>query len=132
MKHALCLATLVVSLSLSAAASVNVIVTAPINNSQVNSPFNVVANATSSYSIVGWHIYLDGNDVYSGGQTNSINAPITAGVGTHQLVTRAWDSTGAYGSVYEEITVTSGCGGGGGGGGGGGLPVPPQIGRAHV
>ena len=41
-------------------------------------------------------------------QTNSINAPITASVGTHQVVTRAWDSTGAYGSVYEEITVNSG------------------------
>ena len=123
MKHALCLATLVVSLSLSAAASVNVVVTAPLNNSQVSSPFNVVANATSSYSIVGWHIYLDGNDVYSGGQTNSINAPITASVGTHQVVTRAWDSTGAYGSVYQQITVSSG--GGGGGGGGGGLPTPP-------
>jgi hypothetical protein len=125
LKRVFLLAVVCVSLSLAALAAVNVTVVTPTNNNQVGSPFNVVANATSSYTIVGWHIYLDGNNVYSGGQTNSITAPITAGVGNHQVVTRAWDSSGNYGSVYQQITVTSG-GGGGGGGGGNGLPTPPQ------
>ena len=125
MKRVFLLAVVCVSLSLAALAAVNVTVVTPINNSQVGSPFNVVAHATSSYTIVGWHIYLDGNDVYSGGQTTSITAPITAGAGNHQVVTRAWDSSGTYGSVYQQITVTSG-GGGGDGGGGNGLPTPPQ------
>ncbi|MGC2109407.1 MAG: hypothetical protein WA655_07810 [Candidatus Korobacteraceae bacterium] len=123
MKHLLWLSSVVVSLCLSAVAAVNVTVTAPVNNSQVGSPFNVAANATSSYHITGWHIYVDGNNVYSGGATNSINATINAAAGNHQVVTRAWDSSGAYGSVYQAITVSTG---GGGGGGGNGLPSPPS------
>ena len=105
-----------------AAAAVSVTVTAPGNGSQLGSPFTLSANASSHYTITGWHIYVDGNNVYSGGQTNSINATVNASPGTHQVVTRAWDSSGAYGTVTEQITVTSG---GGGGGGGGGLPSPP-------
>ncbi len=122
MKRVLVLAVVCTSMSL-AALAVNVTVTSPANNAQVSSPFNVIANATSSYPIVGWHIYLDGNDVFSAGQTGSINATINANAGNHQVVTRAWDSSGAYGSVYQTITVT---GGGGGGGGNNGLPTPPS------
>src|SRR5579875_1028664 len=97
---------------------VTVTVTSPPNNSQVSSPFTLTANASSNYPIVGWQVYLDGNSVYSAGSTNSINTSINASQGNHQLVTRAWDSTGAYGSVYEQITVN-------GSGGGNGLPTPP-------
>lgn len=125
MKHLLWFTSFVVSLSLSAAAAVHVTVSSPVNNSQVTSPFHEIANATSSYPIVGWHIYLDSNDVYTGGRTGSINATINAAVGRHQLVTRAWDSTGAYGDETETITVTSGGNGGNNGGGGNGLPTPP-------
>jgi hypothetical protein len=103
-----------------AALAVNVTVTSPANNSQVGSPFTLTANASSNYPIVGWVVYLDSNPVYTAGQTGSISTGITAAPGGHQLVTRAWDSTGAYGSVYENITVS------GGGGGGNGLPTPPS------
>ncbi len=128
MKHLLWSASLALSLSLSAAA-VNVTVTRPTNYSQVSSPFNLVANASSNYSITGWVVYLDGNVVYRAGQTNSINTNISGGTGNHQLVTRAWDSSGAYGSAYETITITTG-----GGGGGGGLPSPPpgSIQFSHI
>ncbi len=118
MKHLSLLVVTCLSWSL-AALAVNVTVSTPTNNSQVGSPFNLVANASSSHTITGWMVYLDGHSVYSAGQTDSINTHISASNGNHQLVTRAWDSSGAYGSVYEEITVTSG------GGGGGGLPTPP-------
>jgi hypothetical protein len=121
-QRAFLLVAALLSLSLSALASVSVTVTSPSNGSQVGSPFTLTANATSQYTIVGWHIYVDGNDVYSAGTTKSISANINAAVGSHQVVTRAWDSTGAYGSVTEEITVTSG----GGGGGNNGLPTPPS------
>ena len=120
-KYILASAIVCLSLSLAAAAAVNVTVTSPGNGAPVSSPFNLVANATSSYTITGWVVYLDGKSVYTAGQTKSINANISAPQGNHQLVTRAWDQTGAYGSVDEEITITSG----GGGGGGGGLPSPP-------
>ncbi len=121
MKKLLQSAAALIALSMSAAA-VNVTVTQPANYAQVSSPFTLAANASSSYPITGWHVYVDGSSVYSAGRTNSINASINASVGTHQVVTRAWDSTGAYGSVSQQITVTSG----GGGGGGNGLPDPPS------
>ena len=122
MKNRLLLAAALMSFSVAAAAAPRVTVTTPSNNSQVGSPFNLVANASSNYRIVGWHVYLDSVNVYTGGQTNSISTSINASPGTHQLVTRAWDSSGAYGDVWETITVTDG---GGGGGGGDGLPSPP-------
>jgi len=126
MKYFYCLAAVCLSLSLAATASVTVTVTTPTNNQQVSSPFTLTAHATSSYPIVGWHIYIDSVDVYSAGQTSSISTSLMATAGTHQVVTRAWDSTGAYGSETEEITVTSVNGGGGDGGGGNGLPTPPS------
>ncbi len=124
MKQGFLLAAALVSLSVAASAAPTVTVATPTNNSQVGIPFSLTASATSHYEIVGWHVYLDGNNVYTGGQTNSINTSINASAGSHQLVTRAWDSTGAYGDVWETITVSTN-GGGGGGGGGNGLPTPP-------
>ena len=122
MKSLLLLASACLGLSMTAAA-VNVTVSQPGNNQQVGSPFTLVANASSNgHQIVGWHVYLDSNNVYTAGVTPSITASISASPGNHQLVTRAWDDTGAYGSVTTNITVTSG----GGGGGGGGLPTPPN------
>ena len=126
MKHLFLLAAACLGLSITAAA-VNVTVTAPGNNQQVGSPFTLTANASSNgHQIVGWHVYLDGNNVYTGGTTNSITASISGGQGNHQLVTRAWDNTGAYGDVTQTVVITSGGGGGGGGGGGNGLPTPPS------
>jgi hypothetical protein len=125
MKYVLLLTAAILSLSIAATAAPTVTVSTPTNNSQVGIPFQLVANATSHYQIVGWHVYLDGNNVYTAGQTNSISSSINASTGSHQLVTRAWDSTGAYGDVWETLTVTNNGGGGGGGGGGNGLPNPP-------
>ncbi len=120
MNHLLLLTATLLGLSMTAAA-VNVTVTSPGNNQQVGSPFTLAANASSNYPITGWQVYLDGNSVYSAGRTNSISASLTGPSGSHQLVTRAWDSSGAYGDKTETITITTG----GGGGGGGGLPTPP-------
>ena len=119
----LALLTACFGLSLTAAA-VNVTVTTPGNNQQVGTPFTLTANASSNgHQIVGWHIYLDGNNVYTAGTTSSITASITASQGNHQVVTRAWDNTGAYGDETETVVVSGS--GGGGGGGGNGLPTPP-------
>ncbi len=127
MKQFLALAAVCLSLSLAASAGVQVTVTTPTDGAHVSSPFTLSASAISSYTITGWVVYLDGVSVYTAGAVNSINASIPASSGTHQLVTRAWDSTGAYGSVNEQITAGSGSGTGIGGGlgGGGGLPIPP-------
>lgn len=120
MKRTFFLAGIFLTLSAYAAA-INVSVTSPGDGSQVGSPFTLSANASTNYSVTGWKVYLDGQVVYSAGQTRSISASLNASSGSHRLVTRAWDSSGAYGDKTVNITV----GDGGGGGGGGGLPDPP-------
>ena len=109
MKKLLQSAAALIALSIGAAA-VSVTVTQPANYAQVSSPFTLAANASSSYPITGWQVYVDGTSAYSAGSTNSINASISAAVGTHQVITRAWDSSGAYGSYTQQITVISGGG----------------------
>jgi hypothetical protein len=118
MKQTLFLAGIFLALSAYAAA-INVSVTSPGDGSQVSSPFTLSANASTNYSITGWKVYLDGQVVYSAGQTRSISTSLNASSGSHRLVTRAWDSSGAYDDMTVNITVS------GGGGGGGGLPDPP-------
>jgi hypothetical protein len=84
---------------------INVSVSAPANNSTVASPVTITASGSSTHPITGWHIYVDGNTAYSGGAVQSIAAPVPLALGSHQLVVRAWDSTGAYAS--ENLTLTA-------------------------
>jgi len=116
MKHLLFLTAVLLCASI-ASATVTVTLSAPTNNQQTSSPFNLQAHASSQYTIVGWRAYLDGTSVYTAGQTNSINTNVNASSGGHQLVVRAWDSSGAYGSATVNITIT---------GSGNGLPTPPS------
>ncbi len=89
-----------------------VTVSTPSNGATVNSPTTIAASATSGSTITGWHIYVDGTDQFSAGQVNSINASIAMSVGTHTVIVRAWDSTGAFGdqtltlNVVKGVTVT--------------------------
>lgn len=97
-----------ISLPMLASTSVKVTVSQPANNATVTSPVLVVASATSTRSITGWRIYVDGTSVYRTGATNSISTNINIAAGTHKVVVRAWASNGAYGSVTLTETVTSG------------------------
>lgn len=70
---------------------------------------HVVANAASSHPITGWHIYADSRDVYSNpADVTSISTDMSLTVGTHSLVVRAWDASGAYGSKTLAVTTTTG------------------------
>lgn len=80
-------------------------VSTPSNNATVNSPTTISASATSGHTITGWHIYVDGTDQFSAGQVSSINASVAMSSGTHTVIVRAWDSTGAYGDRTLTITV---------------------------
>ena len=86
-----------------------VTLTAPLNNESVGSPVDVIASAspTAGHSITGWWIYLDGAGVYNAGPVKSINHNVIASSGTHTLLTRAWDSSGAYGDQTVTVTVSS-------------------------
>jgi len=69
----------------------------PVSN--VISPINVQASATptAGHTITGWYVYLDETLVYKTGAVNAIHTNINAGVGSHAVLVRAWDSSGAYG-----------------------------------
>lgn len=105
---------LVALLASNALAQVTVRLSSPAANSSLAAPFSMQASASSSHPIVGWHAYLDSVNVFTGGATGSVSGTLSAAAGKHQLVVRAWDSTGAYASQTVEITVGSG-----------GTPAPP-------
>jgi len=109
---------LILLLASNCLAAVTVNLSSPGNGATVSAPFTLNASATSGYTVTGWHAYLDGQDVYSAGVTGSISANVNASKGTHQLVVRAWDSSGAYGDKTVNITVDSGNTTNG-------LPTPP-------
>jgi hypothetical protein len=84
-----------------------VAVSAPAPGSNVNSPINIRASATpsSGHAITGWNIYLDGTPVYPAGGVKTINANVTASAGSHTVVVRSWDSSGACGDQTLTVQV---------------------------
>jgi hypothetical protein len=105
-------------------AQVTVELASPAANSTVAGPFQLQASASSSHPIVGWHAYLDSQNVYTAGTTGSISASLNATQGAHQLVVRAWDSSGSYGDQTIQVSVGSG---GGSTNVPSALPVPPAT-----
>jgi hypothetical protein len=93
------------------AAGVTVSVSQPANGATVPLTFTVAASATTSNggaSVTGWHIYVDSVDKYgTSGPTSSISTSITTTAGSHTVLVRAWDSTGAFGDQTLTITATS-------------------------
>jgi len=87
----------------------DVIMTSPVNGSNMASPVPVQASATpsSGHSITNWVVYVDGKNVYTAGAVTSINAHITMTSGKHTVIARAWDSSGAYGDETANITVNT-------------------------
>jgi YbbR domain-containing protein len=56
-------------------------------------------------------VYVDSIGVYSAGAVNSINTNLNMVLGTHQIVVRAWDTSGTYGdqainATVDKLTVT--------------------------
>jgi Phosphoesterase family len=84
-----------------------VAVSTPTFGSNVISPLNIAASAqpSSGHSISGWRIYLDGVGVYQAGPANTINANVSTFRGTHTLLVRAWDSSGAFGDQSFTVNV---------------------------
>jgi len=119
------LIALIALLASNCLAQVSVQLASPGAGATVGTPFTVQASASSSHPIVGWHAYLDSVNVVTAGVTQSISASVNAGAGAHQLVVRAWDSTGAYGDQTVSINVGGGSAGGTGYSGTAGLPTPP-------
>jgi len=88
--------------------NVAVNISTPMDGASVNSPVNIQASAQSAHPITGWHIYVDTNDVFGGQMnTSSINTNVAMNSGTHTVIVRAWDSTGAFGDQTITVTVPS-------------------------
>jgi hypothetical protein len=96
------------------AAGVTVAVSKPANGATVPLTFNVTASATTTNAnavVTGWHIYIDSVDKYgTAGPTSSINTNVTTTAGTHTVLVRAWDSTGAFGDQVLTVNATSTAG----------------------
>ena len=122
--------TVVVNVGATAAARINAPVTvelaAPAANSSVGTSFHLQASASSSHPIVGWHAYIDNANVFHGGATANVNTNLNVGAGTHTLVLRAWDSTGAYGDQTVRFTAGSGTSAPSSPAPTGALPTPPS------
>ena len=84
-----------------------VAVSTPAPGVNVISPPQVQASATASsgHWITGWAIYLDSIPVYKAGGSASINTNASASTGTHTLLIRAWDSSGAFGDQTFSVDV---------------------------
>jgi len=92
----------------------NVSVSAPVAYSSTTSPIHLHAAATGSSAVTGWQVYLDNNIAYTGPASSTIDTNINASSGTHQLIARAWDTTGAYASQALQVTIS------------GATPTPPS------
>jgi phosphatidylinositol-3-phosphatase len=86
-----------------------VTVSTPANEAALSSPVNIQASAypTSGHTITGWQVYVDKVDMYTGGPVTSIEPSLALKSGTHSVVVRAWDSSGAYASQTLSLTITS-------------------------
>jgi hypothetical protein len=95
------------TLTLTISSKPAVAVSTPAIGSNVLSPIKIQASGTSSggHSITGWAVYLDGSDAYRAGAVTSISASVAASTGTHTLVVRAWDSSGAFGDQTFTVEV---------------------------
>ena len=82
-------------------------VSAPAAASDVSSPIHIEASAipSSGHTITGWWVYEDSVGKYNGGAVDSISPSFAASAGTHTLVIRAWDTSGAYGDQTIQVTV---------------------------
>src|SRR6185437_15810816 len=81
-------------------------VCSPANGSTVTSPVHVVAGVTSSTPVTAMQIY-DNNKLVYQVNANSIDTYLTPTVGSHNLVIKAWESTGGNFYTPVQITVTS-------------------------
>jgi len=86
---------------------ISVQVSAPLDYSSVSSPIHLQATATSSHPITGWQVYLDSVIAYTGPATGAIAPSIAATAGTHQIIARAWDTTGAFSDQTVQATVAA-------------------------
>jgi hypothetical protein len=76
-----------------------------LSGAAVISPAALGASAKSPYPIAAWHIYVDSVNSFTQNYGSSVSTNLTMSPGTHTVVVRAWDSTGAYGDETIKVTI---------------------------
>jgi hypothetical protein len=79
-------------------------VSAPTNGETVQSPVQIVANASSPRPITGMVVYVDSKNVYSTSSA-SVSTKLAMSSGTHALVVKAWNSQGRIYSQSMTVQV---------------------------
>jgi hypothetical protein len=108
-------------------AQVSISASAPQAYATVTAPIHLQATASSSHPITGWQVYLDNANVASAGATGTLSTSINASQGTHQIVIRAWDTTGVFGSQTLQATVSGSGAVAAPSPSSGALPTPPSY-----
>ena len=84
-----------------------VTVCAPVNNTYLTSPFRIQATTDDRTAVTALQNYLDGKLVYNQ-PVSSFNTTQAASLGSHLLVTKAWDASGLSFRSNRNITIFSG------------------------
>lgn len=80
-------------------------VSTPVNDASVSSPVTIQATASSANTITGWVVYIDSINAFQINSGSPLNVNLPLGFGWHDVLVRAWDSTGAYGDQTINLTV---------------------------
>lgn len=87
-----------------------------------SSPITISATATSNYAITGWTIYVDSSLVFrENTSSSSITESVSMSSGTHTVVVKGWDASGADGSASLTANVSNYSASGGL------IPTPPST-----
>jgi glucose/arabinose dehydrogenase len=94
--HASCLAS---------SADRTISICTPAANQSLSGPVRITAVATATAHVTGMKIYVDNKSVYSI-TSSALDASVSLPIGTHNMVIRAWDSSGASFDTQRTFTVT--------------------------
>lgn len=115
MKSTLMLVGVCLVISTAAFGQITLNVNEPLTGKTYTSPVTVSATESSPNGPSGWDVYLDSVLVVHNTSTSGIlDTTFPASAGSHTVVVKAWDNSGADKSATENITVNSSD-----------LPTPP-------
>jgi len=106
-------ALLVLSLAAWAAAparaTVAIAAERPLDGDILASPVTIAASAATDVAnarVTAWQVYVDGVLAYgTAGPTSAVSTSVSMDDGKHEVILRAWDSTGYYDSTSLTITI---------------------------
>ena len=101
------------------ASNPSVTILQPYNNASLDWPFTLQATCSSTGTITGWDVYIDGNPTpyyRNTSSSNSLDILVQASLGTHAIQAKCWSgSADGYANISVDVI------------GGGLIPMPPST-----